>query len=387
MSTRGPMQVSSNGLVFYYDTFNNKSYKGQPTTNYMPYPYAAYNGATLALGDYNYANNGVTYTLDTTVPTPFGDYNGVMKYYTGNSDYKYFSVKASSLTSGTYTFSYYARLAAGSSNLNNQQLWRDNVTDRSVTGDWNPTYTTEWKRYVTTGPVDTVGATGNSLNYFPIHSGTLTGGFTVYFWGFQLEKLSYATPFTAGTRSNTNGLVDLVGSNTINLTNAGFDSSANLTFDGSTKYIDCSGLTKAATCTFEAWAKTTTLANSPMLFNAGNNGAGPDLFFYSNQIHWNTWDGGSNPFGSTPSSVTNGKYHHYVVVNDAGSNAKLYYDGSLLGTATYRTAAATTRLIVGGEPAGYLWTGDIPLFSVYSRALTASEVLQNFNKTKSRYGY
>ena len=77
-----------------------------------------------------------------------------------------------------------------------------------------------------------------------------------------------------------------------------------------------------------------------MLFNAGPNGSGPDLIFYNSKISWNTWDGDNNPFVSTPASVTDGNWHYYVVVNDASSNAKLYYDGELLGTATYRNASA-----------------------------------------------
>jgi hypothetical protein len=45
---------------------------------------------------------------------------------------------------------------------------------------------------------------------------------------------------------------------------------------------------------------------------AGNEGSGPDLFFYAGSICWNTWDGCANPFGSIPASASNGSFHHYA---------------------------------------------------------------------------
>lgn len=369
MSTRGPSQVSSNGLVFYYDTFNNKSYFGKPTKNYCAFTPAYVNWNSQDITTTTISSEVLQIQSTSNVAVQAIWWSGFNPAGESNSGIK---LSYSVYVRGKGSVSIQMHQANTSPNAG-----QDAVGSSTIVLDSNA-----WTRLSLTNIYMASGVTSCNILIY------LTGGTGNYVQvkNVQIEFNDYPTQYVNGTRSATNGLIDLIGSNTINLTNAGFDSNANLTFDGSTKYIDCSGLTKAATCTFEAWAKTTTLANSPMLFNAGNNGAGPDLFFYSNQIHWNTWDGGNNPFGSTPSSVTNGKYHHYVVVNDAGSNAKLYYDGSLLGTATYRTAAATTRLIVGGEPAGYLWTGDIPLFSVYNRALTQSEVLQNFNRSKSRYG-
>ena len=178
--------------------------------------------------------------------------------------------------------------------------------------------------------------------------------------------------------------------NTGTLTNGPTYSSANggsIVFDGTNDYVNAP-LTKSATCTFSCWARTTTLsAAGPMLFNAGPNGIGPDLYFNSGIISWNTWDGNSNPLSATtPASVTDGNYHYYVVVNDASSNTKLYYDGVLLGTAAYRTAANNTNLTIGGTTDTYMWNGNISNFSIHNRALSAPEVSQNFNALRGRYG-
>ena len=158
-----------------------------------------------------------------------------------------------------------------------------------------------------------------------------------------------------------------------------------LVFNGSNQYINCA-VTKTANCTFSCWAKTTSLAASPMLFIAGPNGSGPDLFFYSGIIAWNSWDGAAAQFAATPATVTNGNWHLYTVVTDTvANNTKLYYDGSLLGSTTYKSAAASTDLRFGGTTDTYMWNGGIGLFTINNIALTAEQVLSNYNGQKSRF--
>ena len=179
---------------------------------------------------------------------------------------------------------------------------------------------------------------------------------------------------------NNNGT--LINSPTYNSSNGG-----NLVFNGSTSYVSAP-LTKAASCTFSVWAKTSTAHSSNMLFNAGINGSGPDLFFYGGRLFWNTWDAEGNPFGLTPTTTTNGNWHNYAVVNNAVSNnAKLYYDGVLIGTALYKNASTNTALYIGGTTGTYMWNGAIATFYVYNRSLIDSEVLQNYNAAKSKFGY
>ena len=179
MSLAHNPSIATNGLIMYYDMNNTqKSWKGSPTTNLITYPQADWNGSSFAL-TYDYKGNGVgnaTQTFDTSVETPLGDYSGVMKYISDPVGYKYWAIRINGLTAGvTYTFSYYAK-ASIASNFANSQLWRDTGTDYNPSGDWNPTFTTEWKRYSTTRAI-----VGTYLDYFPIHSGNLTGGHTIYY--------------------------------------------------------------------------------------------------------------------------------------------------------------------------------------------------------------
>ena len=162
------------------------------------------------------------------------------------------------------------------------------------------------------------------------------------------------------------------------------DNKGSIVFDGSNDYVNATPITKPASCTFSCWAKSTDVS-TVMLFNAGAHSAGPDLFFHSGIISWNIWDANNNAFGNVPSNATDGNYHNYVLVNDSSSNAKLYYDAELLGTATYRSAAGSTILYIGGSNAQYMWDGSISSFMIYDKLLTESEIKQNYNSHKGRF--
>jgi hypothetical protein len=145
---------------------------------------------------------------------------------------------------------------------------------------------------------------------------------------------------------------------------------------------------KSTSMTFSAWAKSSDF-NSKMLFNSGDDGSGPDLFFNSNNISWNTWDGESNPFGLATSSIDD-HWHYYTIVNDASSSvATLYLDGVQIGTAAYRSSEYTNNFYIGAASSNnsYGWNGGVATFQVYNRALAPSEISQNFSGTKVNFGF
>lgn len=394
MSISFPVRTIDNGLVFYYDTSSPRSYVGQPTTNYVTYPLANWNGSGFALS-YNYANNNVSYTFDTSVSTPIGDYSGVMRYYTGNTDYKYWSILMTGLSSGTYAFSYYAK-ASVAGGINNSQLWRDSGTDRSISGDWNPSYTTEWKRYVTVGPI----SVGSYLDYFPIHSGALTGGVYVYFWGFQLEKLSYATPLAIGTRSNTQGLLDMMGAYTIDLSNAGYDGSGNLLYSANQNISAGDMGAQFQNFTVEIWFKSNDVVNyrNPidcnwLQYNGSYSNIGPRLEQNSSgTLGWVIGDvsGNYQNVNVVSSGLDASKYHQAIITKD-GTAVKSYYNGALVTstTATYTHPGYFKNVQIGRgfSTSSERWfNGYIPLTKIYNRALSGDEILINYNANKGRFG-
>jgi hypothetical protein len=353
----------------------------------VPNPYANWNGSNFVFGGYNYDATGTqTYTYVTDVSNPIGS-PAVMQYTTGTTGYKYWAVQGTVATTGTHTFSYYARIVSGSaatSNLSNSQLWRSNGVDQAVTGDWNPTYTTNWVRYSTSGPC----TAGTVLDYFPIHSGGLTGGYTIQYCGFQLELGTYATPFVNGTRSNTQALLDLTGQNTLTATSLTYAPTNTFSFNGSSNYVDggnSTALQLSSTLTLESWVNPTSSTGLGNIISKNENSGyryriqNGELWAYSN---------GNGATSSTP-LCTNGSWWH-CVATFGPTGIYLYVNGNLVGSSgsAYSPANATaSNLLIGCYGVNTeVFNGQISVAKVYNRVLSAQEVQQNFNALRGRYG-
>ena len=100
--------------------------------------------------------------------------------------------------------------------------------------------------------------------------------------------------------------------------------------------------------------------------NAGHNGA------------WNT------VVGATSLSL-NTWYFAAVTYSDS-TGWKLYLNGREDGTsATITTFTGNQEIVIGAYSSGNNFTGRISNIQVYNRALSATEILQNYNATKGRY--
>ena len=71
--------------------------------------------------------------------------------------------------------------------------------------------------------------------------------------------------------------------------------------------------------------------------------------------------------------------------NNDTSQHKVYIDGSLHQTSTQANAASARRFYVGNYDSSWAMVGEIACIRVYNRPLTASEVTQNYNATKTRF--
>lgn len=127
-----------------------------------------------------------------------------------------------------------------------------------------------------------------------------------------------------------------------------------------------------------------------MQFNAGSS----YINFYTSGIgglRWETWiNAGASQGGAfyTPSTLTNNTWYHAVGTYSSSGAAIIYINGVQAASASYSgyvySSAFNASLIVG-QYAGYM-SGNIPVAKMYNRALTAAEVLQNFNALRGRYG-
>ena len=93
---------------------------------------------------------------------------------------------------------------------------------------------------------------------------------------------------------------------------------------------------------------------------------------------------------TSPLFAINTWYH--VAVTFAKPNIALYVNGvsRATGTFNYDLYNSTSNSIIGGytysNGLSYLMKGQIPNIQFYNRALSATEVLQNYNATKTRFG-
>jgi hypothetical protein len=197
---------------------------------------------------------------------------------------------------------------------------------------------------------------------------------------------SYPGTGTAWTDLSGNG-------NTGTLTNGPTYSSANggsLSFDGSNDIVNTTYVS-ANTYTFSAWFKTNVVSNgyrniisipTPNYSLVLLNDNSPNLGFWTN-------DGLGGQSLSTPTISTN-TWYNVVFVREGNSitgGYKAYLNGVLYGNANTGTWSTTANLSVGGRTdATQFLNGNISQVSIYNRALTATEITQNYNALKSRFG-
>jgi hypothetical protein len=230
-----------------------------------------------------------------------------------------------------------------------------------------------------------------------------------------VEVKSHATPFVNGTRSVTQGLKDLTGRSTIDLSNVSFDSNAQMTFDGTDDKIHGitavhSHLSSSAiefVVTPESTGKKMTVGgyrhnegySSPtigMVYIDSNNK------FYASVIT----AAEVYRFVESTTTIQANRTYHVVFNKDTSAGVmQLYVNGVAEGAQTFNAATyaqwSSAGSYIGSDTidlgksfntnSGQGWSGDfldgkIHTFKMFSKTLTASEIQQNFNAVRGRYG-
>ena len=96
-------------------------------------------------------------------------------------------------------------------------------------------------------------------------------------------------------------------------------------------------------------------------------------------------DGTTTGAPSANALTTNGWMYINMVFD--GTNVYHYQNGSLTKTTSFAgdIRTATTPVTIGGGWSGEFFTGKIATATIYNRALSASEIQQNYNAQKSRF--
>jgi len=272
----------------------------------------------------------------------------------------------------------------------------------TITGSSSPVLTSNWQRWIGTF---TSSATGGTF-YFYFFPSIATLPATVDIAEMQLEQKSYPTEFAITSRSaNTvaggGGLLDMSGNNyniDINGANVLYDS-AGFYFNGNTAGPYITPVSNSTldslsnnTHTYEVWFK---LLGTPaglydgyFFGRSGYHEGFTHLKSSSNVIYVITWynDNTNAALGATLSLNT--WYHGVYVANVEAATRQLYINGSLVdsNTLTKQLRQYTSAYYIGAASVDYASNSIVSTARAYNRALTAEEVLQNFNATRKTYG-
>jgi hypothetical protein len=201
----------------------------------------------------------------------------------------------------------------------------------------------------------------------------------------QMEEGSIVSSFVDGTRSSTQGLLDLTENRSLTPTNIIYNTDGTFSFNGSSWFdLDSTDIiTGTQAFAVEAWYTTTGVTADEIFGNYGSGSTSNTLWISG---RYGMWINSSVYFPGAPLGA--GTYHIVATRSSAG-DVFLYKNGVLVNTGSLPASIATTfnfrigaDVNGGGEP----FTGNIHSVKVYNKLLTATEVTQNFNSQRDRYG-
>lgn len=380
--------VVRNGLVFYYDMNNTKkSFKGAPAANLVSSPNNI-SGWTTSLTP---TLNQISLPAEVALVSPTTDMADLV---TGIG---YIAHTATAVTSGLqYMCSWYVKAYSSETSV----YWNWGGSHAGSKATFSVSLSTGAVSGVTNTTSEILGVTDAGLGWWRIYcTTTMTGTacypqltFAVggYLAGTQIEQSAYVTPFVIGTRTNTQALKDLTNNNTITATSLTYANDNTFSFNGS-NYLQTGYTTALTDFTICVW------------FKASGNTGGYDriidklyttgTMLMRNSSSANSWGGGvlesTAPYGRFL-TLTDGQWHFLVSVRQ-GTTHTLYGDGitnTISGTVS-GTALNTNQFAVGSwydNSSTQRFNGSVPVVQIYNRALSTTEVLQNFNAVRDRYG-
>jgi hypothetical protein len=398
----GYSKVTTNGLTFAYDTGDTyNSYLGRPTTNIL---------ANAGMSIYNNVPGSVSATLTTTGETYRGapvyvetltalDGSGASWLSGCNNPGIGVVTSGGGGTGGVYTgHSIFFKPTVPMcgcpcyTNYSNIGGWQSNCNIENMGDGWFRAYVLWY---------DTVSRSDGK--YWAINPASTSVGqtVTIYWAGPFREDLNSTTisQFVNGTRSTSQAVVDIGAGRSMTVNNNPFTSPAinpQLNFDGSDDYLDLtpSSVASGNEISVEfvcAW-------NGGLQYNsiiAGGAGGNQDLSLH---LPWSDgvvyWDAG-RPFNRINKFAQPSEYlgnHHWVCTKNANTGImEIYLDGNLWHSGGGLTSSIPSldEVNIGrytnGSFRGYYYKGNVYVAKIYSRALTAGEVRDNYNHYKTRF--
>ena len=262
-------------------------------------------------------------------------------------------------------------------------------TNRTITNVGNG-----WYRIAAT--ITTLaGGTPNGTSIFLGSYGTTGNSVSMYFWGAQITKSSGAIPYvatTTSTISRSTAWSDLSGNDNngiiINGSSYSPSNQGSVFFDGSLNQRvtirSSARILSNLTYTKQIWINTndTSRPNNMISSSFGEH------FIYLNSLA-RPWAGHPPEFNSvvSPTTLLANTWYNVAVTFNSSTGWNMYINGVLNATSSNLTTFSQfSDVSIGAYSGGSPFYGNISNALVYNRVLTASEVSQNFNALRSRYG-
>lgn len=201
---------------------------------------------------------------------------------------------------------------------------------------------------------------------------------------------------------------DIAGTNNATLSGSPTFSSSNrgyFTFGSSSKYAGTSnpGVTGTTAKTLIVWARTSTTTNGPLLSYGGTYDTSGQRMMVGLGMYGGV-QGVSLDVASGARTMAadtdDGKWHMYTWSFPASTTVAgvtMYQDTTALssqaagiGTSTSINTSTTNPIRIGAHyeasPRDTYYTGDLAIVQIYNTNLNATQVAQNYNALKSRFG-
>ena len=217
----------------------------------------------------------------------------------------------------------------------------------------------------------------------------VTNGLVLYLDASNTKSyVSGSTTWSDVSRSGNNGT--LTNGPTFNSANGG-----SIVFDGTNDYasIGTNSITGSSPFTLCSWINVKTHSSYGLALFIGNAGSAQSAFIgYVQTAQVGTTNSiGGGLFGVNYGSgiLQNTGFHYVTLTYNGGSSGTMivYVDGINRVSGTTTPNLATTSIRMGSDNTGtYIYNGNIAQSSIYNRSLSAAEVSQNFNATRTRFG-
>ena len=400
MSTvnNGP-QIVRTGLVLNLDAGNGKSYS---TNRFQAL------GSGTVTANVTFAINGDGTFQRVASGTVIGGYtvrpNDVVYSYVLGVTGCHYHGNVAPIPAGSYATFSVDYLITGATNIatsypNGVVLVYENYGGSALAGSTSiaNNYQNIWQRVtLINGPTAGVGTQAMFLYPGFCSPGKLADSGTIYFRNPKVEWTNVDTGNSTFSSTSNIGLwYDLSGNGyngTLNGPTSNVSNKGNILFNGSSDYVTGIGSsivpTSTAPYTVSVWCyRNTNNLNSKELLAQWTSANSSNSFFFgfnnSNVRFTDNWN----------DVVVSGAGNTNVWMNLVGvytvSNAYIYLNGVLAATkGSGFTYTGTGPLIIGrqGELNGEYFDGRISNVLIYNRALAASEISQNYEADKTRFG-